>query len=60
MHDLIVKNLVFFVPLALCGLILFAEVPVKSRVAHRGLCTVGVVVGALLGVLLLEMIEAMI
>jgi hypothetical protein len=60
MQDLIVKNLIFFVPMALFGLILFAEVPVRSKVAHGGLCTVGLVAGALLALLLLEMIEVMI
>ncbi|MGS0741581.1 hypothetical protein ACVBEF_07080 [Glaciimonas sp. GG7] len=60
MRHLIVTNLLFFIPMALCGLVLFAEVPVHSKVAHGGLCTVGLVVGAMLAMLLLEVIAVMI
>jgi len=60
MQHLIVTNLIFFVPMALCGLILFAELPVRSKVAHGGLCTVGLLVGAVSALVLLQMISAMI
>lgn len=60
MQHLIVTNLIFFVPMALCGLVLFSEVPVHSKVVHGGLCTVGLAAGALLAMFLLEAISIMI
>lgn len=60
MQNFIVANFLFFIPMALFGLILFAEVPVHSKIAHGGLCTVGLVVGSVLAFIVLQLIGAMI
>ncbi|KAF3999881.1 hypothetical protein [Glaciimonas immobilis] len=60
MQNFLIANVLFFVPMALFGMVLFAEVPVRSKVAHGGLCTVGLAVGALFALLLLELIGTMV
>ncbi|MFJ2990185.1 hypothetical protein ACIPF8_20155 [Collimonas sp. NPDC087041] len=56
---LIMQNLLFFVPMAIAGLILCGEVPVASRVARGGLRAIGAVCGALLALIILESIPAL-
>lgn len=60
MQNLIVANFLFFIPMALFGLILFAEVPVHSKIAHGGLCTVGLIVGSVAAFILLQLIGTMV
>ncbi|AIY43401.1 hypothetical protein LT85_4243 [Collimonas arenae] len=59
MVKLIMDNLLFFVPMAVAGLILCGEVPVASKWARRTLRGIGVVCGALLALIILEAIPAL-
>ena len=59
MVNLIMHNLIFFVPAALAGLILCGEVPVASKFAKGSLRAIGAICGALLALLILEAIPAL-
>jgi hypothetical protein len=59
MIKLIMDNLLFFVPMAIAGVILCGEVPVASKFARGSLRTIGAVCGALLALIILEAIPAL-
>jgi hypothetical protein len=54
------NNLMFFIPMALAGLLLCGEVPVASRIVRTSLRAVGAVFGALLALLVLEALPVLI
>jgi Na+-transporting NADH:ubiquinone oxidoreductase subunit NqrB len=56
MTQLILANLVFFLPMALVGFVLFGEVPVHSGMARRAMRVTGALVGALLCVAVLTLL----
>ncbi|MCA1324680.1 hypothetical protein [Herbaspirillum sp. alder98] len=60
MPNIIMNNLVFFVPMTLAGLLLCGEVPVASRAIRMTLRTVGAVGGALMALLVLEALPVLI
>jgi hypothetical protein len=60
MSNLIMNNLVFFIPMALVGFVMCGEVPVASRFVRTTLRTFGAVVGALMALLVLEALPALI
>ncbi|AMP01526.1 putative membrane protein [Collimonas arenae] len=59
MVNLIMHNLLFFVPMAIAGLVLCGEVPVASKVVRGSLRAIGAVCGALLALIILESIPAL-
>ncbi|PFH08914.1 hypothetical protein BCF11_1292 [Collimonas sp. PA-H2] len=59
MIRLIMDNLLFFVPMAIAGIILCGEVPVASKLARGSLRAIGAVCGALLALIILEAIPAL-
>lgn len=59
MINLIMRNLIFFIPMALVGLILCGEVPVASKLARAALRTIGAICGALLALIILETLPAL-
>lgn len=59
MVNLIMHNLLFFVPAAFAGLILCGEVPVASKFARGSLRAIGAICGALLALVILEAIPAL-
>ncbi|MBB5391148.1 MULTISPECIES: hypothetical protein [unclassified Herbaspirillum] len=60
MPNIIMNNLVFFIPMTLAGLLLCGEVPVASRVIRNGCRAIGAVFGALLALLVLEALPVLI
>lgn len=60
MPNLIMNNLMFFLPMALAGLLLCGEVPVASRMVRTSLRAVGAIFGALLALLVLEALPVLI
>jgi len=60
MPNIITHNLVFFIPMALAGLLLCGEVPVASRAVRVTLRTVGALAGALMALLVLEALPVLI
>lgn len=60
MPNIIMNNLVFFIPMTLAGLLLCGEVPVASRALRVSLRAVGAVVGALMALLVLEALPVLI
>jgi hypothetical protein len=59
MVNLVMNNLLFFIPAAIAGVVLCGEVPVASRFARGSLRAVGAVCGALLALIILEAIPAL-
>ncbi len=53
-------DLVFLIPMALVGIIAMGAVPVTARALRAGCRCTGAILGALLGVLLLEAIPLLI
>jgi len=60
MSNIIMHNLIFFLPLTLAGFLLCGEVPVASKVLRVLLRGGGAVCGALLALLVLEVLPALI
>ncbi|WP_050465796.1 hypothetical protein [Herbaspirillum autotrophicum] len=60
MSNLIENNLVFFLPMVLAGFLVFGEVPVASKFIRTLLRTFGAVGGALLALLVLEVLPVLI
>lgn len=60
MPNIIMNNLMFFIPMTLAGLLLCGEAPVASRVMRTSLRAVGAVFGALLALLVLEALPVLI
>jgi hypothetical protein len=60
MPNIILNNLVFFIPMTLAGLLLCGEVPVASRMVRTSLRAMGAVFGALLALLVLEALPVLI
>jgi hypothetical protein len=59
MSNLIMDNLLFFVPMALAGLVVCGELPLESRLARGGLRAIGAIFGALLALIILEAIPVL-
>ena len=60
MPNIIMNNLMFFIPMTLAGLLLCGEVPVGSRIVRTSLRAMGAAVGALLALLVLEALPVLI
>ncbi|MBO9538184.1 hypothetical protein [Herbaspirillum sp.] len=60
MPNIIMDNLVFFIPMTLAGLLLCGEVPVASKAVRTGCRAIGAVFGALLALLVLEALPVLI
>jgi hypothetical protein len=60
MPNIVTNNLMFFLPMAFAGLVLFGEVPVASKLLRTVLRAVGAVGGALMALLVLEVLPALI
>jgi len=60
MPNIVTNNLIFFVPMVIAGFMLFGEVPVASKLLRSVLRTFGAVGGALLALLVLEVLPVLI
>ncbi|MCW5300101.1 hypothetical protein [Herbaspirillum lusitanum] len=60
MPNIVTNNLMFFLPMAFAGLVLFGEVPVASKFVRTVLRTIGALGGALIALLVLEVLPVLI
>jgi len=60
MPNLVMHNLMFFIPLAFAGFLLCGEVPVASKALRGVLRACGAICGALLALLVLEVLPVLI
>lgn len=60
MPNIVTNNLMFFLPMAFAGLVLLGEVPVASRLVRTMMRAVGAIGGALIALLVLEVLPVLI
>ena len=60
MPNIVTNNLIFFLPMVVAGILLFGEVPVASKFLRSVLRTFGAIGGALIALLVLEVLPVLI